>query len=87
MKILQQSNLHRITPGLIYIYKNCPHFLILFFFLIQGHIMVAQISISDDFCGTPDPEFPDPPGVYSQSIDMGYLHNFEPVYFNIFFWG
>lgn len=48
--------------------------------------MSAQIDV-DEICGTPPPEFPDPPGVYSRSVDPVYLNNFDPVTFNIFFWG
>jgi len=87
MKNLQIFNLQLFTPPLKHIYKSCPNFLILFFFLLQGLFMMAQNSITDDFCGTPDPEDPDPPGVYSRSFDQNYFDNVEPVYFNIFFWG
>ena len=41
----------------------------------------------NDFCGTPPSEYPNPPEVYSRSIDPAYLSNFDPVSFNIFFWG
>jgi len=51
-----------------------------------GSILTAQEPF-DDFCGTPSPEIADAPGVYSRSVDPAYLNNFEPVSFNIFFWG
>lgn len=38
-------------------------------------------------CATPDSTDPDPIGVYSHSIDPSYLDNFDPVVFNVFFWG
>ncbi|WP_339611337.1 hypothetical protein [uncultured Planktosalinus sp.] len=53
---------------------------------INGSILTAQEPF-DDFCGTPLSETPDEPGVYSKSVDPAYLNSFEPVSFNIFFWG
>ncbi len=40
-----------------------------------------------DFCATPPHTLPNPPGVYSKSIDPTYLNNFQSKSFNIFFWG
>lgn len=56
------------------------------FLLFNGQFLIAQEPF-DDFCGTPPSEIPDPPGVYSKSVDPAYLVNFDPVSFNIFFWG
>jgi hypothetical protein len=38
-------------------------------------------------CATPDGTAPSLPGVYSFADDMPTLQNFDPVVFNVFFWG
>ncbi|QAA82525.1 hypothetical protein EI546_12700 [Aequorivita sp. H23M31] len=61
-----------------------PHLWIftVFFSLISAY----SFSQSDDFCATSSPAIPDPPNIYSKSIDIGYLNNFPSRTFNIFFW-
>jgi len=45
----------------------------------------TEDSICGDFDTTAIP--PDPPGVYSYSIDPTLLDNLEPLVYNIYFWG
>lgn len=40
-----------------------------------------------DGCATPDVTAPDPVGVYTYSVDPNDLASFEPVVYNVFFWG
>ncbi len=90
MKNTQNSYLQNITPPFFKFYQ----LLIILYFLLNGLILVAQIENNstpfidnEEFCGTPPSELSDPTGVFSRSIDPAYLNNFEPVSFNIFFWG
>src|SRR5690554_5210458 len=69
------------------------HFLILkylksvyFFVVLIFFVPFVGFSQLDDFCATPAKTDPDPPGVYSKSIDIGYLNNFPAKTFNVFFW-
>lgn len=75
-------------------FLKLSHFFLLIILLFNGLFVLAQnanspepLNESSDFCGTFFSEDPDPPGVYSRSIDPAYLINFEPKYYNIFFWG
>ena len=51
-------------------------------------ILLIQISIAqtDPICNVSDPN-PDPPGVYSYSDDITTLTSFDPIVFNVFYWG
>ena len=72
-----------------YFYISChrvKQLLILLFIGLLSLNLSAQ-TVDFDMCGTPDPEYPDPIGVYSRSEDPMNLNNFDPVTFNIFFWG
>jgi hypothetical protein len=53
--------------------------------LITGFLAHAQTNGFE--CATPDSQTSDPIGAYSRSIDPNVLSNFEPVFFNIYFWG
>jgi len=58
-------------------------YILLAFFTFQ--VNYAQ---TDDFiCATPDDNTPDPVGVFSHSINPNDLDDYEPVVFNVFFWG
>lgn len=49
--------------------------------------LISTIGFSqDDLCSTPPKTAPDPPGIYSKSIDVNVLNNFPAKTFNIFFW-
>ena len=48
--------------------------------------MFAQTP-DEDFCGTETSAETDPVGVYSRSVDPNVLANYDPVSFNIFYWG
>lgn len=41
----------------------------------------------DDFCATEDFTDSDPPNAFSKSNDPAVLNSFEPVVYNLFFWG
>jgi len=57
-------------------------------FLLFLFIISASFSqTGDNFCRTYDDSPPDPPGVYSYSIDPALLENLEPIVYNVFFWG
>ncbi|MBD45481.1 MAG: hypothetical protein CMC65_09765 [Flavobacteriaceae bacterium] len=42
-------------------------------------------SQTEDYCSTPEKTNPDPIGVYSRSIDVATLADFNTKTFNIFF--
>jgi len=87
MKATQLTDCQKVTPPPPHhIPIKYLHFIIACFLLFNVQFLIAQEQF-DDFCGTPPSEVPDPPGVYSKSIDPAYSNNFEPVSFNIFFWG
>jgi hypothetical protein len=82
-------------------YKNASCFdaigiklsiLILTFLLVPSLIFSQGIctptfGTPSQICATPDITDPDPQGVYSYNTDPTVLGNFEPVVFNIFYWG
>ena len=53
-------------------------------FMLNVCFMNAQLDLP---CATPDGITEDQPGVYSYSDDLPTLQNFDPVVFNVFFWG
>ncbi len=60
----------------------------LLFFCIFIAVAMNMNSQTEDFiCATPDNTTPDPAGAFSYSIDTTVLSNFDPVVFNVFFWG
>ena len=61
---------------------------ILFFICCTVLFCDNTLAQQGDFiCGMPDEIVQDPVGVYSYSNDTNVLNDFEPVVFNIFFWG
>jgi len=60
-------------------------FFLLCIFMLNNQTIQAQEP--DDWCATPENFNPDTEGLYSYSIDPDLLATFEPVVFNIFFWG
>jgi len=59
--------------------------LIFCIFMLNNSTMFAQVP--DGWCATPENFNPDTEGLYSYSIDPDLLATFEPVVFNIYFWG
>jgi hypothetical protein len=56
-----------------------------FMFLTVPFMLTSQTN--DFICVTSDDTNPDPPGVYSYSIDQSRLDELGPVVLNVFFWG
>jgi len=46
-----------------------------------------QAQTTDFICALPDSTTPDSVGAFSYSTDLNHLETFEPVVFNVFFWG
>tara|TARA_R100000353_G_C6509208_1_gene196199 strand:- start:2327 stop:2614 length:288 start_codon:yes stop_codon:yes gene_type:complete len=55
-------------------------------FIVNVCFMNGQAQL-DSPCATPDGTALSLPGAYSFADDMPTLQNFDPVVFNVFFWG
>ena len=64
--------------------SNYSFLAILFFALFLSNESIAQ---TDPICATVDDDLPDTPGVYSYSDDLNDLPLFDPIVFNVFYWG
>jgi len=60
--------------------------LLLFCIFIFSNINMTS-QIPSGWCATTENNNIDPTGVYSYSIDPNLTASFEPVVYNIFFWG
>lgn len=94
MNKIKITNYQPFTPPLSFIkLRSYTCLLVSFVFMVLSsqHILSQQpqgIPVVDDvfICGTEEDLTPDPPGVYSGSLDPNYFNSVEPIVFNIFFW-